>query len=77
VRNNALLVGPWFLTYYDHADLMGDFVTLFFYTLSRRPPSKSYPYGYGKFESLGTVSGIPELENILHFAKFVHTHTSQ
>ena len=37
-------------------DLMGDVVTLFFYTLSRRPSSKAYPYGYGKFESLGTVS---------------------
>ena len=37
-------------------DLLGDFVTLFFYTLSRRPPSSSYPYGYGKFESMGTVT---------------------
>lgn len=36
-------------------DLLGDLVTLFFYTLSRRTPSSSYPYGYGKFESLGTV----------------------
>ena len=36
-------------------DLTGDAVTLFFYTFSRRPPSASYPYGYGKFESVGTV----------------------
>jgi hypothetical protein len=36
-------------------DLLGDLVTLFFYTLSRRTPSSSYPYGYGKFESMGTV----------------------
>ncbi|KAF8320811.1 cation efflux protein [Clavulina sp. PMI_390] len=36
------------------SDLMGDLVTLFFYTLSRKPASTAYPYGYGKFESLGT-----------------------
>lgn len=35
---------------------MGDLVTLFFYTVSRRPASNAYPYGFGKFESLGTVS---------------------
>lgn len=43
-------------TFYPHfIDLTGDTVTLFFYTFSRRSPSVSYPYGYGKFESVGTV----------------------
>jgi len=37
------------------SDLTGDVVTLFFYTFSRRLPSASYPYGYGKFESVGTA----------------------
>lgn len=57
-EDDALLVDSLPLMYFDGIDLMGDCVTLFFYTFSRRPPSKSYPYGYGKFESLGTVSGI-------------------
>lgn len=38
------------------ADLLGDFVTLASWKLSRRPPSESYPYGFGKFETLGTVT---------------------
>ncbi|KAI0779922.1 hypothetical protein C8Q74DRAFT_1261951 [Fomes fomentarius] len=36
-------------------DLVGDFVTLFSWRLSRKPPSERYPYGYGKFEVLGTT----------------------
>ncbi|KZT43474.1 mitochondrial iron ion transporter [Sistotremastrum suecicum HHB10207 ss-3] len=38
------------------SDLLGDFVTLFCWNLSRRPPSEKYPYGFGKFETLGTTS---------------------
>ncbi|PVF96709.1 cation efflux protein [Serendipita vermifera] len=38
------------------SDLMADFVTLGTVILSQRPPSPSYPLGYGKFESLGTVT---------------------
>jgi len=38
------------------SDLLGDFVTLFCWKLSRRPPSESYPYGFGKFEVLGTAT---------------------
>ncbi|RPD63686.1 hypothetical protein L227DRAFT_496270 [Lentinus tigrinus ALCF2SS1-6] len=36
-------------------DLVGDFITLFSWRLSRKPPSERYPYGYGKFEVLGTT----------------------
>ncbi|THH32293.1 hypothetical protein EUX98_g1898 [Antrodiella citrinella] len=38
------------------SDLLGDFVTLFCWKLSRRPPSEVYPYGFGKFEVLGTAT---------------------
>ncbi|KAJ3490390.1 hypothetical protein NLI96_g1502 [Meripilus lineatus] len=38
------------------SDLLGDFVTLFAWKLSRRPPSERYPYGFGKFEVLGTTT---------------------
>ena len=46
---------------YDHSclarvDLLGDFVTLFAWKLSQKPPSQKYPYGFGKFETLGTIS---------------------
>ncbi|KAI8975826.1 cation efflux family-domain-containing protein [Trametes punicea] len=36
-------------------DLIGDFITLFSWRLSRKPPTERYPYGYGKFEVLGTT----------------------
>ncbi|EJD52748.1 cation efflux protein [Auricularia subglabra TFB-10046 SS5] len=38
------------------SDLLGDFVTLFCWKLSRRPPSETYPYGYAKFETMGTAA---------------------
>ncbi|KAF9813691.1 hypothetical protein IEO21_05407 [Rhodonia placenta] len=38
------------------SDLLGDFVTLTCWKLSRRPPSVRYPYGFGKFEVLGTTT---------------------
>ncbi|TFY56169.1 hypothetical protein EVJ58_g7807 [Rhodofomes roseus] len=37
-------------------DLLGDFVTLATWKLSRQPPSERYPYGFGKFEVLGSVT---------------------
>ncbi|KAA1476795.1 cation efflux protein [Dentipellis sp. KUC8613] len=37
------------------SDLLGDFVVLFSWRLSRRPPSPRYPYGFAKFETLGTT----------------------
>ncbi|KZT54229.1 cation efflux protein, partial [Calocera cornea HHB12733] len=36
-------------------DLLGDFVVLATWTWSRKAPTADYPYGYGKYESLGTV----------------------
>ncbi|KAF8558051.1 cation efflux protein [Imleria badia] len=38
------------------SDLLGDFVTLFCWKLSRNPPSERYPYGFAKFETLGTTT---------------------
>ncbi|KAF9033253.1 cation efflux protein [Hymenopellis radicata] len=38
------------------SDLLGDFVTLFCWKLSRRQPSERYPYGFAKFETLGTTT---------------------
>jgi len=38
------------------SDLLCDFVVLFCWKLSRRPPSQRYPYGFAKFESLGTTT---------------------
>ena len=32
-----------------------DFVTLATWKISRRPPSAEYPWGYGKFETVGTL----------------------
>lgn len=37
-------------------DLIADLVTLFTLIFSMRPPSPRYPLGYGKFESLGTIT---------------------
>jgi len=37
------------------SDLVGDFVVLLAWKLSRRPPSPNFPHGYGKFESLGSL----------------------
>ena len=39
-----------------NVDLLGDFVTLFCWKLSRKPPSIRYPYGFAKFETLGTTT---------------------
>lgn len=36
-------------------DLLSDIVTLTTYRMSRRSPSASYPYGYGKYESMGSL----------------------
>lgn len=40
----------------SRADLVGDLITLFCWKLSRRSPTEAYPYGFGKFEVLGTAA---------------------
>ncbi|CAH7690369.1 mitochondrial iron ion transporter [Phakopsora pachyrhizi] len=37
------------------SDLVADFVTLFCWRWSRRPKNKDYPFGYGKYESVGSL----------------------
>ncbi|KAK4049876.1 mitochondrial metal transporter [Microbotryomycetes sp. JL221] len=37
------------------SDLMADVVTLTTYNMSRKPVSLTHPYGYGKYESLGSA----------------------
>jgi cation diffusion facilitator family transporter len=52
-------VSPYSWHFYNEfsiSDLLGDFVTLFCWRLSRRPPSERYPYGFAKFETLGTCT---------------------
>ncbi|KIL66275.1 hypothetical protein M378DRAFT_186084 [Amanita muscaria Koide BX008] len=38
------------------SDLLGDFVTLFCWRLSRGQATAKYPYGFAKFETLGTTA---------------------
>ncbi|KAL7422625.1 mitochondrial metal transporter [Cryptotrichosporon argae] len=38
------------------SDLLGDFVTLATWRISRRPPSDTFPWGYSKFETCGTLA---------------------
>ncbi|KAG0151781.1 hypothetical protein CROQUDRAFT_667776 [Cronartium quercuum f. sp. fusiforme G11] len=37
------------------SDLVGDFITLFCWTWSKRPKDRDYPFGYGKYESMGSL----------------------
>ncbi|RIB15543.1 cation efflux protein, partial [Gigaspora rosea] len=37
-------------------NLISDFVTLYTYRKSRKPPDETHPYGYGKYESVGTLA---------------------
>lgn len=41
---------------HSFSDLGADFVTLACWKVSRRDPTRAYPYGYGKFETIGTLS---------------------
>ena len=56
VRHNNCVSHCVQLTYTSLSDLLGDFVTLFCWRFSRQPPTARYPYGFGKFESLGTTT---------------------
>ncbi|KAI9254444.1 cation efflux protein [Phascolomyces articulosus] len=37
-------------------DLLSDFVTLYTFKMSRKMPDHKYPYGYGKFETMGSLA---------------------
>ncbi|CAG8851849.1 12762_t:CDS:2, partial [Gigaspora margarita] len=37
-------------------NLISDFVTLYTYRKSRKPPDETHPYGYGKYESVGSLA---------------------
>jgi cation diffusion facilitator family transporter len=41
---------------HSFSDLIGDVVTLVCWKLSRRTPSELFPYGYAKFETIGTLA---------------------
>ncbi|OWT37924.1 mitochondrial protein with role in iron accumulation [Cryptococcus neoformans Bt1] len=38
------------------SDLLGDFVTLATWRISRKPPTDAFPWGYSKFETFGTLT---------------------
>ncbi|CAO3643602.1 unnamed protein product [Cunninghamella echinulata] len=38
------------------SDLLSDFVTLYTFKMSRKQPDEIYPYGYGKFETIGSFA---------------------
>ncbi|KAI8576846.1 hypothetical protein K450DRAFT_254580 [Umbelopsis ramanniana AG] len=38
------------------SDMLSDFVTLYTYKRSRKPADALYPYGYGKFETVGSLA---------------------
>ncbi|ORY96453.1 cation efflux family-domain-containing protein [Syncephalastrum racemosum] len=38
------------------SDLLGDFVTLYTFKMSRKRPDTIYPYGYGKYETMGSLA---------------------
>ncbi|KAI8885146.1 cation efflux protein [Backusella circina FSU 941] len=41
---------------HSFSDLLSDFVTLYTFKMSRKPADHLYPYGYGKFETVGSVT---------------------
>ncbi|KAK7057118.1 cation efflux protein [Favolaschia claudopus] len=66
------------------SDLLGDGVTLVCWRLSRKPPSDTYPFGFAKFETLGTTTvsllliggalGLELLTNVTTAAPVHETH---
>ncbi|KAJ2361236.1 mitochondrial metal transporter, partial [Coemansia sp. RSA 2607] len=37
------------------SDILGDVVTLYTFRKSRKPADVTHPYGYGRYEALGTL----------------------
>ncbi|KAG6820246.1 hypothetical protein H0H93_003410 [Arthromyces matolae] len=53
-NENGHIHGTEIIAALEGQDLLGDFVTLFCWRLSRKPPSEKYPYGFAKIETVGT-----------------------
>ncbi|GAA94818.1 uncharacterized protein L969DRAFT_97219 [Mixia osmundae IAM 14324] len=53
LTNSAALIAD---AAHSLSDLLADFVVLASWRISRRPPSRLYPFGMGKFESIGSLS---------------------
>lgn len=53
VMNSASLLAE---ALHSFSDLLSDFVTLYTFKMSRKPADSIYPYGYGKFETVGSVT---------------------
>ncbi|KAI8980954.1 cation efflux family-domain-containing protein [Pilobolus umbonatus] len=53
IMNSASLLAD---ATHSFSDLLSDFVTLYTFKMSRKPADPSYPYGYGKFETIGSLS---------------------
>ncbi|KAI8061817.1 cation efflux family-domain-containing protein [Gilbertella persicaria] len=53
VMNSASLLAE---ALHSFSDLLSDFVTLYTFKMSRKPADNVYPYGYGKFETVGSVT---------------------
>ncbi|OZJ04288.1 hypothetical protein BZG36_02578 [Bifiguratus adelaidae] len=53
VMNSASLVAD---AAHSLSDMISDFVTLYTYRVSRRPPDELHPYGYGKYETVGSLA---------------------
>ncbi|KAF7727828.1 hypothetical protein EC973_006941 [Apophysomyces ossiformis] len=45
-----------FLVSRRYAFVQRDFVTLYTFKMSRKPPDQLYPYGYGKYETVGSLA---------------------
>ncbi|KAI8368780.1 cation efflux family-domain-containing protein [Blakeslea trispora] len=53
IMNSASLLAE---ALHSFSDLLSDFVTLYTFKMSRKPADSIYPYGYGKFETVGSVT---------------------
>ncbi|KAI8323545.1 hypothetical protein GQ54DRAFT_103857 [Martensiomyces pterosporus] len=70
------------------SDILGDLVTLYTFRKSRQPADASHPYGYGRYEALGTLFvsaflvaagmgiGMHALEQVVHFLPDLMTATA-
>ncbi|KAG2236206.1 hypothetical protein INT48_003825 [Thamnidium elegans] len=54
LMNSASLLAD--ATHSFSGNLLSDFVTLYTFKMSRKVPDSIYPYGYGKYETMGSLS---------------------